>query len=100
MNNPKFVLAGNYEQFKEYRKNILGDSKPIERIEANRLKYINGAGTIKGITDPEGIAIGSWKDRADIEDILFQLSVAMRDESKKENIKNLIKTYRDYRRNK
>lgn len=98
MNNPIFVIAGTYEEFKSYRQNILANSTPLERYEANRLKYVNGSATIKGITDPEGIAIGTWKDRTDIEDILFQLSIAMRDADKKEKVKNLINIYKEYRR--
>lgn len=57
----KYIVAGNYEQYKEYVKR-----KP--RIECY-YKYVFSIDTIHGLSEIEGAFIGTYDQRPDIEEI-------------------------------
>lgn len=79
-----FVIAGTEPQAYEYI-----NRKLEERIRNGELpnqiddyKYVHNANVIRGIEDPHGVFIGTWKDRKDIKDIVSILMVSSRAQNK------------------
>lgn len=64
-----YVIAGNHAQYVEYkiRKHRENDGGVEEYV------YVSSVNTIRGIRDPSGVFIGTWRDRTDIMDILMHL---------------------------
>lgn len=76
-----FVLSGNISEFQDYR-------KQHEDI-ADQLTYISNYESLRGFQNPEGIAIGTWKERPDIGEILRILYVQMTNHEKRQKVQNL-----------
>lgn len=75
-----FVIAGTEPQAYEYI-----NRKLEERIRNGELpnqiddyKYVHNANVLRGIQDPHGVFIGTWKDRKDIRDIVSILMTTSR----------------------
>ena len=66
----KYVICGNYHEFKEYRE------KNPDHLAQHAMKYVNGPDTLRGVTDPHGVFVGSWYQRKDIHDIILQITVS------------------------
>lgn len=69
----KFVIAGTREQYKSFLSKQ-GSVLPWEYI------YVVDTTTLKGISNPKGLFIGTWYDRHDIEHIIQQLLMANTEE--------------------
>lgn len=73
-----FVIAGNEPEAYEYINRKLeerirnGDS--VSKIDD--YKYVHSESVLRGVNDPKGVFIGSWKNRPDIKDIVQTLMVA------------------------
>ena len=66
MNDKLFVIAGNYQQFMNYK---------LSKSTADRLIYVSTVDTLRGQRDPHGVFIGTWRQREDIHIILEELMV-------------------------
>lgn len=82
-----FVIAGYYHQAQHWINNnhsklSTQDYYPI--IITDVIQLI-------GISDPNGIFIGDWKERVDIIDILQQLIISTQDLNKRQAFVNLVK---------
>lgn len=64
-----YVVAGKHFQYVEYkrRKHLENDGGVEEYV------YVNSVNTIRGVRDPRGVFIGTWRERTDIMDILMHL---------------------------
>lgn len=64
-----FVISGNHEQFADYVRD-----KPLN----GNKKYVYVADVIylRGIVNPHGVFIGTWRNRADILEIIDQLRIS------------------------
>ena len=82
-----YVIAGNYNEYLEYTKNHLVKYPNENR----RLLFVLDQETFRGTENPEGIFIGSWRDRLDIEQVLHVLYVAMRDKERSRKIRHLFR---------
>lgn len=82
-----YVVAGNYNEYLEYAKNH-AVKYPHEN---RRLLFVGDQETFRGTENPEGIFIGTWRDRLDIEQILHVLYVAMKDKEKSRKIRHLFR---------
>lgn len=75
-----FVIAGNEPEAYDYINRKLeerirnGDS--VSKIDD--YKYVHDVKVLRGIENPKGVFIGSWKQRVDIKDIVQQLMIASR----------------------
>ena len=76
---PKYyVIAGGYFEFKDWKSRnyhemlINGTIHGVEDII-----YVSGANTMKGVTNPTGIFIGTWYKRIDIVPILQTLHTSV-----------------------
>lgn len=68
-----YIICGNYHEFKEYR-----DKNP-DRLAQYAMKYVNGPNTLRGVSDPHGVFVGTWYERKDIRDIIVQIMAASKD---------------------
>lgn len=77
MNNKIFVLAGNYEQFKMFRVQLV-EAMAAEHnwFRIHDIAYILNTNYIKGIRNPWGYKVGTWNERDDIKEIIEQLMIA------------------------
>jgi hypothetical protein len=64
-----YIIAGNYNQFQNFSKQWY-----IKSPDSNtRLVYVTDANSMRGIVDPDGLCIGTWRERTDIDGIMQQL---------------------------
>lgn len=70
-----FVIAGNQEQAYQYiNRKIEERVKNGEEVsKINDYKYVYDVTTLRGIHNPRGVFIGTWKKRKDIFDIVSTL---------------------------
>jgi hypothetical protein len=71
-----FVLAGNYEQFFAFRRQLaeaLQEEHHSFRI--SDIIYIASADTLRGMREVWGYKVGTWAYRRDIKDIIEQLMI-------------------------
>lgn len=72
-----FVVAGNYEQFRWFRKElgyaIAANDIPIRFQD---IVYVSGPEALRGHQQPWGYMTGTWYEREDIDDIRIQSQLA------------------------
>lgn len=71
--NKTLVIAGNFRQYVDYK-----NSKP----NPEDYRYVSKPDTIRGIRDPHGVFIGTWRSREDIKEILQVLILSSRTPNK------------------
>lgn len=72
-----FVLAGNYEQFFAFRRQLVEVLREEHHsFNISDIVYIGGAEQLRGFRDPWGYKVGTWAYRSDIKDIIEQLMIA------------------------
>lgn len=71
----KFVIAGNREQANAWIKNDLTKRQNAGETTLSWSDYVivNDPIKVRGVRDPQGVFIGTWKDRIDIEEIVDNL---------------------------
>ena len=62
-----YVIAGNYDEYLEYSRKNPHDGK--------RIIFVQDQETFRGVENPEGVLIGTWRNRADIKNVLHALYV-------------------------
>lgn len=71
-----FVLAGNYDQFKQFRQQLIEALKEEHHsFKISDVIYIAGADTLRGMREVWGYKVGTWAYRRDIKDIIEQLMI-------------------------
>ena len=76
--NKLYVIAGTKFEYDQFCRKSIAEN----RFSDTHFVYVSGYESFKGQINPNGICIGTWKDRPDITDILFQLQVACKDKAK------------------
>ena len=71
-----FVIAGTHSEYKNYVHKKLNEGSEAFYV------YVSSVDALKGISDPHGVFIGSYKNRKDIRDILNQINIARIDKSR------------------
>ena len=73
-----YVVAGNHEQAYEYINRKLEErirnGEQVSKVDD--YTYVRDVNVLRGILNPKGVFIGSWKERKDIKDIVQQLMVS------------------------
>ena len=78
---PYFIVAGNYT---EYIKHVNQHCMKYD-LSTTQVIYLDYVSMLKGakkILDPDGIFIGTWKNRQDIREIVFELFALTLDSKK------------------
>lgn len=82
MTDKIFIVAGNFQQFSNYKKSKVGEALAKDDaglgMETAMYTYVSRPSILKGVSNPRGVFIGSWRQREDILEILIQLRVAQR----------------------
>ena len=77
MNDRIFIIAGTYDQYKQWvKENIDRFYKENTSISLSNFSYVLLPDTIKGYRNPHGFFIGTWIERHDLEPIFQQLLMA------------------------
>jgi len=84
-----YVVAGNYNEYLEYAKNH-AVKYPNEN---RRLLFVQDRETFCGVENPEGILIGTWRKRLDIEHVLYALYLAKKDKEESKKIRDLFRQF-------
>lgn len=70
-----YVVAGNQEQAYQYINRKIEErvrnGEEISKI--NDYSYVRDVDTLRGVSNPKGVFIGTWRERKDIKDIVQQL---------------------------
>lgn len=81
MNGKYFVVAGNYQQYKDFTKKKC-DELWSQGLEVSYSNFVYATvDSLKGYSNPHGWFYGTWKERADINLILLHLMVATKSDS-------------------
>jgi hypothetical protein len=79
-----YVIAGNYGEYLEYATKHPKDKK--------RMLFVLDDRTFRGVEDPEGVFIGTWRKRLDIEHVLLELYVCTKDIQRARKIRHLLQS--------
>lgn len=73
----KLVIAGTYEQAQLWIKNDLNKRAALGETTLSLSEYtvVHNREQLLGLRDPHGIFVGTWKTRADINDIVDALYI-------------------------
>ena len=82
-----YVIAGNYNEYLEYAKKNALDYPEDKR----RILFVVDRETFRGVENPQGVFIGTWRKRLDIEHVLHAVYVATKDKEKSRKIRDLFK---------
>ena len=81
MNEKYFVVAGNHQQYKDFiRRKCEELYNTGKEVSLSNFVYAT-SDSLKGHSNPHGWFIGTWKERADIGHLLFQLIISTREDS-------------------
>ena len=75
-----FVIAGNKKQAKDWINNkitsMISNTQNLIYVARSNYVYVDDASRLRGIVNPHGVFIGTWKGRSDIKDIIMALMTA------------------------
>lgn len=70
-----YVVAGNHEEAYQYINRKLEErirnGEPVSKVDD--YSYVRDVMMLRGISNPKGVFIGSWRERKDIREIVEQL---------------------------
>ena len=69
-----YVIAGGWEEYEKFKNNCLYS----DRYPNHKFVYVIDAYTFRGQENPDGIFIGTWYNRSDIDDIMIALLACIR----------------------
>lgn len=76
MNEKIFVIAGNQDQFKNYRnRKIVELSASGKTITLSNFVYVSGPEVFRGWNEVHGVFVGTFRDRPDIREIVRQIRI-------------------------
>lgn len=73
-----YVIAGTEVQAYEYINRKLQERISNGDTKIDDYKYVHDANVLRGIEDPHGVFIGTWRARKDIRDIVSILMTSTR----------------------
>lgn len=73
-----YVIAGNEPEAYEYINRKLQERISNGDTKIDDYKYVHDALVLRGIENPHGVFIGTWRQRKDIKDIVSVLMTSTR----------------------
>jgi hypothetical protein len=75
MNDKYYVIAGDYNQFRVFilRKSMDMYQGGNTSITLSHFVYVSGPETLRGLRNPRGFFVGTWRKKSNIKDILLTL---------------------------
>ena len=93
MNDHYYVIAGNFEQYRAFVKKKTAEALD-QKLEYPNPNYVSGPEVFRGVRNPKGYFIGSWRQRKDIREILNLLLYCTDDTTKRNILYNCMKEVR------
>jgi len=92
MTDKVFVIAGNKHQYEDYRKRKYAEEYLKTGMQGGQkihrsFYYVHDEYTLRGVRNPHGVFVGTWRDRKDILQILETLIVSSEDNQRLIDIK-------------
>jgi hypothetical protein len=86
------VIAGTYEQAQLWIQNDLAKRSAAGETTLSQSEYtiVHNPDQLRGMRDPNGVFVATWRERKDIFEILNMLLVNMRDDAKHNIIQDLM----------
>jgi hypothetical protein len=86
------VIAGTYEQAQLWIKNDLAKRSALGETTLSQSEYtiVHNPDQLRGMRDPNGVFVATWRERKDIFEILNMLLVNMTIPSKHDIIQDLL----------
>ena len=78
--NKFFIISGSYEEARNWAR-VNRERITLENLQP---QFVAGPGTLKGVSNPNGVFVGTWSLRSDALDILHALVYATDDMNKKQ----------------
>ena len=79
-----YIVCGNYSEYISHV-NAKHTHKPLDK----RLLFVTDSTMFRGTENPQGIFIGTWRERLDIKHLLDVMYTCMSDPIKKEKIRQI-----------
>jgi len=76
MNEKIFIVAGNYQQYKDWvKRNIdrIYQADPSRSISMSNFVYVSAPDTFRGHRNVHGYFVGTFRDRPDIKEIVWRI---------------------------
>jgi hypothetical protein len=88
----QLVIAGTYDQAQLWIKNDLARRSAVGETTLSQSEYtiVHNPDQLRGMRDPTGVFVATWRERKDIFEILNMLLVNMRDDTKRNIIQDLL----------
>ena len=64
-----FVISRTWEEYERFKINCLNNSK----YPNHKFVYVSSVNILRGYNNPDGVFIGEWWERSDIDDIMLIL---------------------------
>jgi hypothetical protein len=64
-----FVISRTWEEYEKFKINCLNNSKYSD----HKMVYVSSVNILRGYNNPDGVFIGEWWERSDIDDIMLVL---------------------------
>jgi hypothetical protein len=71
-----YIVAGTYDQFEHYVQTKLSTHDNLS--EWPRYIYVHSAYVLRGLSNPEGFFVGTWRERKDISEIKLAIKIIKR----------------------
>jgi hypothetical protein len=78
-----FVVAGNYSEYVSYTHK---KSKSEAQFHEREYRYVSSVNSIRGLSEIEGVFIGTWKSRSDISEIQDHIKIIKSRVPSKDNV--------------
>jgi hypothetical protein len=91
MQEKYYVIAGNAQQATDFIKRKATEMwhDGYTSIALSNFVYVSSVLTLRGIRNPHGFFIGTWRDRRDIHEILYQLLILVHETETIEKLSKL-----------
>ncbi len=64
-----FVISRTWEEYEKFKINCLNNGKYTN----HKMVYVSSVNILRGYNNPDGVFIGEWWERSDIDDIMLVL---------------------------
>ena len=64
-----FVISRTWEEYERFKINCLNNGK----YDNHKFVYVSSVNILRGYSNPDGVFIGEWWERSDIDDIMLVL---------------------------
>lgn len=78
MSDKYFVIAGNRSEYMDFVHKKVNELIHSTTISFSDFVYVDSSDNLRGIMDPKGWFVGSWREKKDINQIIMQLALAKR----------------------